>query len=111
MFILLQWVVVLSEKSSHQDRIHNLISGLELKQLEQNQLKGKIGELENHVLTKTWAMGQICTCECGSRGLWISDSVEVHMERRNHDKVDNGPFKKWTDVSGLSDLIQEIKCT
>uniref|UniRef100_A0A8D8TYU2 Uncharacterized protein n=3 Tax=Cacopsylla melanoneura TaxID=428564 RepID=A0A8D8TYU2_9HEMI len=47
---------LLSEKSSHEDRIHNLISDLELKQLEQNQLKGKIGELENHVLTKTWAM-------------------------------------------------------
>ncbi|KAL1460826.1 hypothetical protein WDU94_012769, partial [Cyamophila willieti] len=47
---------LLSEKSTHEDRIHNLISDLELKQLEQNQLKGKIGELENQVLTKTWAM-------------------------------------------------------
>ncbi|XP_026675968.1 coiled-coil domain-containing protein 18-like [Diaphorina citri] len=47
---------LLSEKSEFEDRIHNLISDLELKQLELNQLKGKIGELENQVLTKTWAM-------------------------------------------------------
>lgn len=47
---------LLLEKSEFENRIHNLISDLELKQLEQNQLKGKIGELENQVLTKTWAM-------------------------------------------------------
>lgn len=45
-----------TEKADYEDRVHNLTSDLELKQLELNQFKGKIGELENQVLTKTWAM-------------------------------------------------------